>query len=382
LCGAEAFSGLCGQTSTDTAILRGVMRPYSHMDVQESMKIAMVAPLFESVPPKLYGGSERVVSYLTEELVRQGHRVSLFASADSQTSAQLVPVVPQALRLANVADPFPAHMLLLDKVARAADAFDVIHFNIDYLHFPLCRALHWPHLSTLHGRLDLPELLPLYREFTDMPLVSISNQQREPLAFAKWISTIYHGLPSENYQFQPRAGRYLAFLGRVSPEKGLDQAIEIAKRAGITLRIAAKVADADRDYYEGIAPLLRHPLIDFVGEIGEHEKQEFLGDALALLFPIQWPEPFGLVMIEAMACGTPVIAFPRGSVPEVIVDGESGYIVNDVEQAVAAIEKLDGFDRRRCRREFERRFTTQRMARNYLAAYRHVAREPSSWRVA
>lgn len=353
------------------------------MEVKESMKIAMVAPLFESVPPKLYGGTERVVSYLTEELVQQGHRVTLFASGDSITRAKLVPVVPQGLRLAQSADPLAAHMLSLAEVVSAAKEFDVIHFHIDYLHFPISRSLRLPQLSTLHGRLDLPDLVPLYRAFTDMPLISVSNEQRKPLSFASWLATVYHGLPQNLYDFHPGPGNYLAFIGRFSPEKRVDRAIEIAKRVGIELRIAAKLERTDEPYYQQvIEPLLGHPLVNYVGEIGEHEKAAFLGGARALLFPIDWPEPFGLAMIEAMACGTPIVAFRRGSVPEVVTDGETGYVVDSIDDAARVVERIDDIDRRRCRSTFEKCFTARRMTHDYLSAYHRIASKESSCRVA
>lgn len=343
------------------------------------MKIAQVAPLFESVPPKLYGGTERVVSYLTEELVNQGHEVTLFASGDSVTGARLEPILPRSLRLDRCNDPLAHHVLMLNRVAKLAPHFDIIHFHIDYIHFPLSRVLNLPHVTTLHGRLDLPDLVPVYREFNDMPVVSISNHQRAPLPHANWQKTVYHGLPADLYDFKPKPGHYLAFLGRISPEKRPDRAIEIAKRVGIPLRIAAKVDKADEEYFETkIRPLLNDPLVDFVGEIGETEKGDFLGNALALLFPIDWPEPFGLVMIEALACGTPVIAFRCGSVPEVMEDGVTGFIVDDIDQAVAAVEKVPGIDRRVCRQIFERRFSAEKMARQYLEVYRRIIRANQS----
>ena len=337
------------------------------------MKIAQVAPLYESIPPKYYGGTERVVSYLTEELVKQGHDVTVFASGDSVTRARLEPVVPHALRLNKCIDPLAHHVLMLDKVAARAPEFDVVHFHIDYLHFPLVRDWSVPHLTTLHGRLDISDLTPLYREFRDIPLVSISNDQRTPLPFAGWRATVYHGLPPDLYTFRARPGNYLAFLGRISPEKRVDRAIEIATRVGMPLRIAAKVDKVDQEYFESrIKPLLNHPLVDYVGEIGESEKDAFLGNAYALLFPVDWPEPFGLVMIEAMACGTPVIAYRRGSVPEVIENGKTGFIVEDMEGALAAVERVGALSRQRCRREFEQRFSARRMARDYLAVYRAI----------
>jgi glycosyltransferase involved in cell wall biosynthesis len=338
------------------------------------MRIAQVSPLMESVPPRFYGGTERVVSYLTEELVDQGHEVTLFASGDSKTSAELRAVCPRALRLAQCASPLPYHVLLVERVFREAHRFDVLHFHCDFLHFPMSR-LHarTAVLTTLHGRLDFPELVPLYREFSDMPLVSISDSQRAPLPWARWIGTVHHGLPRDRFHLSPEPEEYLAFLGRVSPEKGIEQAIEIARRSGRTLRIAAKVDPADRVYFESVVrPLLGTAGVEFIGEIGEHQKQAFLGGARALLFPIDWEEPFGLVMIEAMACGTPVIAFRRGSVPEVIEPGVSGLIVDDIEEAVAAIEVVERMDRDTCRQAFEERFQVEMMARRYLSLYDRI----------
>jgi len=335
------------------------------------MRIAQVAPLFESVPPKYYGGTERVVSYLTEELVQQGHDVTLFASGDSVTSARLAATTRRSLRLdKHCVDQLAHHVLMLERVVQRAGSFDVIHFHVDYLHFPYSRRHATPQLTTLHGRLDLPDLVPLYREFRDMPVVSISAAQREPLPFANWIGTVHHGLPRSVYRFRQNGGEYLAFIGRIAPEKRLDRAIEIAKRAGLPLKIAAKVDDVDREYYESlIKPLLRDPCIEYLGEIGEGEKDEFLGDARALLFPIDWPEPFGLVMVEAMACGTPVIAFSGGSVPEIIDEGQTGFVVNDLDDAVAAVHRVGELDRRRCREVFEERFTATRMACDYIELY-------------
>jgi glycosyltransferase involved in cell wall biosynthesis len=345
------------------------------------MRIAQVAPLYESVPPKLYGGTERVVSWLTEELVSLGHEVTLFASGDSLTTANLVPVCPEALRLhSECVDQLAHHIYLLERVLRDKDEFDLIHFHIDYLHFPLSRSHALAQVTTLHGRLDIPDLMPLYREFSDMPVVSISEAQRGPLLWANWQGTVHHGLPEGSFEPSLGPGEYLAFLGRISPEKGLDQGIEIAKRCGIPLKIAAKIDRADRDYFESqIKPMLDHPLIEFIGEISEGEKNEFLGNAKALLFPINWEEPFGIVMIEAMACGVPVIAYPRGSVLEIIEDGISGRLVHDVDSAVGAIARLSEIDRRVCRRRFEERFTAERMARDYLTIYQGLAKtEPKS----
>ena len=342
------------------------------------MRIAQVAPLYESVPPKLYGGTERVVSYLTEELVRQGHDVTLFASGDSKTSARLIAACPNALRLdANCKDPLVHHANLLDMVFESAANFDVIHFHVDYLHLPLSTRQKIPHVTTLHGRLDLPDLVPLYRRFHDVPVVSISNAQRAPIPWANWQATVYHGLPEDLLAYNERPGDYLAFLGRISPEKGLDEAIEIARRSKQKLRIAAKVDPVDQSYFqEVIEPLLKNPYCEYIGEIGEAEKADFLGNARALLFPINWPEPFGLVLIEAMACGTPVIAYPRGSVPEVIEDGLTGLLVDDVDGAVRAVSRVDRLSRSGCRKTFERRFTAYRMTRDYLQVYKRL-REPA-----
>jgi glycosyltransferase involved in cell wall biosynthesis len=335
------------------------------------VRIAQVAPLYEAVPPKLYGGTERVVSYLTEELVRQGHEVTLFASGDSVTKADLVPACPRALRLdPTCKDSLAHHMILLEQVARLAHRFDIVHFHIDYLHFPLSRRLGVPHVTTLHGRLDLPDLPAVYDEFCDMPLVSISDAQRTPLPQANWQATVLHGLPTDLLAAREQPGKYLAFLGRISPEKRVDRAVEIARRVGLPLKVAAKVDAADRDYYrEQIAPLFRDPLVEYIGEIGERDKAEFLGNAIALLFPIDWPEPFGLVMIEAMACGTPIVAWRCGSVPEVIDEGVTGFIVEDIEAAALAVAKAAALDRKRCRQVFEQRFCVARMARDYLRAY-------------
>lgn len=340
------------------------------------MKIAQIAPLAESVPPRLYGGTERIVSYLTEELIAQGHQVTLFASGDSRTAARLVRCVPQALRL-DVAhrDPLPHHIAMLERVRQQASEFDILHFHIDVLHYPLLRTIDTPAVTTLHGRLDLPDLPPLFRMFADVPLVSISDDQRAPMPPVRWIRTIHHGLPTTllDYNPDPRGG-YLAFLGRISPEKRPDRAIEIARRAGLPLRIAAKVDKADADYWrDEIEPMVKStPGVEFIGEIGERDKSDFLGGAIALLFPIDWPEPFGLVMIEAMSCGTPVIAFRRGSAPEVIDPGVTGYLVDNVDEAVAAVASAAGLDRRRVRETFERRFSIERVARDYVEVYRYL----------
>jgi glycosyltransferase involved in cell wall biosynthesis len=342
------------------------------------MKIAQIAPLIESVPPRLYGGTERIVFWLTEELVRQGHEVTLFASADSITSAELVPCTREALRLnPSVKDPIPYYMLMLDKVRRRAGEFDVLHFHIDHLHFPLFRDMAARTVTTLHGRQDLPDLPPLYFGFSEMPMVSISHAQREPLPQANFVSTVYHGLPADLHQptFQPRGG-YVAFLGRISPEKRPDRAIEIARALGVPLKIAAKVDKADAVYFEErIKPMLDAPGVEYIGEINDAQKNAFLGEARALLFPIDWPEPFGLVMIEAMACGTPVLAFRRGSVPEIIDDGVTGRIVDTLREAVAALPQVLAMDRRAVRRRFEERFTAERMAHDYVNLYRNLLRQ-------
>lgn len=339
------------------------------------MRIAQVAPLHESVPPHRYGGTERVVSYLTEELVRQGHEVTLYASGDSSTRARLVPGCRRSLRLDTAClDPLSHHVLMLERVFQRATSFDIVHFHVEYLHFPFARARPIPHVGTLHGRLDLPELHPLFNEYRDMPLVSISRSQRTPLPALNWQAIVPHGLPPERYRFHPDRGDYLAFLGRISPEKRVDRAIDIAARAGLPLRIAAKVDRADREYFENvIEPLLDAPGVEYIGEIGDEEKSDFLGNARALLFPIDWPEPFGLVMIEAMACGTPVIAYRNGSVPEVIEHGATGFVVERREDAIAAVQGVGSLSRARCRETFERRFTVQRMARDYLHLYERLA---------
>lgn len=337
------------------------------------MRIAQVAPLSESVPPKLYGGTERVVSYLTEECVRRGHEVTLFASGDSVTAARLRPACPRALRLegAKVIDPLAHHMRMIEMVAREAHTFDIVHFHIDYLHFPVTRRQAITAVTTLHGRLDIPDVHPIHREFAEMQLVSVSDAQRRPMSWANWASTIYHGVPENLYRLQPQPGTYLAFLGRISPEKRVDRAIEIARRTGIPLKVAAKVDVADKEYFEArIRGLLDDPLIEYVGEIADHEKSEFLGGARALLFPIDWPEPFGLVMIEALACGTPVIGYRAGSVPEIIEDGKAGYIVETLDQAVSAVRTIGTLDRITCRRVFEERFSARRMCSDYLRIYR------------
>lgn len=358
------------------------------------MRIAQIAPLAESVPPKLYGGTERVVSWLTEELVRQGHDVTLFASGDSVTRAKLIACTQQALRLdPGVTDPLPAHLLMLGLVRRHAHQFDILHFHIDLLQFPLLAGVTTPAITTLHGRQDLPDLPGFYRAFPNQPLVSISDNQRQPLPPLNWIATIPHGLPRGLLGFRAAPDRepYLVFLGRISPEKRPDRAIEIAARAGMPLRIAAKISADDQSYWQTrIEPMIRAtPGVTYLGEIAEQEKSALLGGAAGLLFPIDWPEPFGLVMIEAMACGTPVIAWPRGSVPEVVEPGGTGFLVESIPEAVEATRLLATLDRRAIRASFERRFEVTRMARAYVAAYQTVveahsrapldSRRMSSW---
>jgi glycosyltransferase involved in cell wall biosynthesis len=339
------------------------------------MRIAQIAPLYERVPPRLYGGTERVVSFLTEELVRQGHDVTLFASGDSQTSATLIRCCDMALRFnPAVRDALPYHMIMLDEVRRRIDQFDVLHFHIDLIHAPLMRDLADRTLTTLHGRLDLPDLAPFFAAFRDLPLASVSNNQRAYLGNAHWLGTVYHGLPRDLLPFCPNPDGYLAFLGRISPEKRPDLAIEIAARSGVPLKIAAKVDRADQAYWETkIRPMVAdNPNVQFIGEIGERDKAGFLGGAAALLFPIDWPEPFGLVMIEAMACGTPVVAYRRGSVPEVVEEKVSGFVVDTIEQAVTAVRRIRDLDRVKVRAEFERRFTAERMAHDYVGIYRQL----------
>jgi glycosyltransferase involved in cell wall biosynthesis len=340
------------------------------------MRIAQVAPLYESVPPKLYGGTERVVSYLTEELVRLGHEVTLFASGDSQTRAKLVAACPRALwRDEDCREALPHHVRLMELVFQDVSRFDVLHFHCDYLHFPMLRRCPCPSVTTLHGRLHAPDLLPLLAEYAEVPLVSISDDQRRPAPWVDWQATVYHGLPRDLHTLRERPGEYLAFLGRISPEKRLDRAIEIACRTGMKLKVAAKIYPEERDYYkQTIEPLLHEfrSFVEFVGEVGGREKDELLGNAYAMLFPIDWPEPFGLVMIEALACGTPVIGWRCGSVPEVIADGVTGFVVESVEQAVQAVGRVAGLSRRVCRDVFEERFDAARMAGDYLHVYRRL----------
>jgi glycosyltransferase involved in cell wall biosynthesis len=338
------------------------------------MRIAQVAPLNERVPPPLYGGTERVVSYLTEELVRLGHDVTLFASGDSETSARLVAGSPRALwRDKDVRETLPHHVHLMELVFRDLSRFDVVHFHTDYVHYPLVRRHRCRSVTTLHGLVHPHDLGALLEEYRDVPLVSISDNQRSPIPDANWRGTVYHGLPRDAFTFRGERGTYLAYLGRMSPEKRVDRAIETARRSGVPLRIAAKIYPEERAYFdETLTPLIEASgsLVDFVGEIGDRERDELLGGAAALLFPIEWPEPFGLVMIEALACGTPVIAWRRGSVPEVVEDGVTGCIVESVDEAVRAVEGIGGLSRTTCRRVFEERFDASRMARDYLDVYR------------
>ena len=340
------------------------------------MRIAQVAPLTEAVPPKLYGGTERVVHWLTEELVALGHDVTLFASGDSHTSARLDAAWPKALRLdGSVRDPNALHMVMLERVRRKCDQdeFDLLHCHLDYYPFSLLSRQHIPFVTTLHGRLDLPEHQPVFETFSSIPVISISNAQRRPVPHARWLRTIHHGLPENLLTPQQIRPQYLAVLGRIAPEKGVDRAINIATRCGIPLKIAAKVDRADEEYYEEvIRPMMDHPLVEYIGEISDREKPDFLSGAIGLLVPIDWPEPFGLVMIEAMACGTPVIAFNRGSVSEIVEDGKTGFVVEDETSAVAIVDRLTTLDRATIRKEFEKRFTARRMALDYLEAYREL----------
>jgi glycosyltransferase involved in cell wall biosynthesis len=348
------------------------------------MKIAQIAPLVESVPPTLYGGTERVVSWLTEELVRQGHAVTLFASGDSHTQAELVPIVPRSLRLDGIHNALPYNIIMLDRVAARMREFDVIHFHIDFFHYPIFRGMASKTVTTLHGRQDLPELPAIYTAFPHMPLVSISNHQRLPVPPVNWMGTVYHGLPDGLLHEGPGTGGYLAFLGRICPDKGPLEAIEIARRAGMKLKMAAKVDPADRKYYdEKVKPVLdRSPHVEFIGEINDAQKQDFLGNAAALLFPISWPEPFGLVMIESMACGTPVIAFNCGSVPEIMEDGLTGFVVSDVDHAVEACSRIGSLFRPSVRSRFEERFSAAAMAREYVKIYQALAASGESAAVA
>ncbi|MGB8842279.1 MAG: glycosyltransferase family 4 protein [Aliidongia sp.] len=350
------------------------------------MKIAQVSSLMEAVPPKLYGGTERIVAHLTNQLVDLGHEVTLFASGDSETKARLVAAWPHALRLdPTMRDYLAPHIILLETLARCARDFDIIHLHIDYLSYPILSRIDVPFVSTLHGRLDLPELQHLYQTFPDVPVVSISDSQRKPMKYANFVDTIYHGLPDDMLRQGPGLGGYLAFIGRISPEKAPDAAIRIAQAAGMNIKIAAKIDKADQAYFdECVKPLLSLPHVEFIGEINEFQKIEFLGNAAALLFPIAWDEPFGLAMIEAMACGTPVIALRRGSVPEVLDDGISGFIVETEAEAIAAVRRVPELDRGRVRQTFEARFTARRMAEDYLRVYQHLiaARRPAKLKLA
>lgn len=338
------------------------------------MHIAQIAPLTEAVPPKLYGGTERVIHWLTEELVALGHQVTLFASGDSRTSAALEPMWPKALRLdGSVRDPNALHMMMLERVRQRASEFDFLHFHLDYYPFSLFARQPVPFVTTLHGRLDLPEHQPVFNTFSSIPVISISNAQRRPVPQAAWVRTVPHGLPEDLLRPEPLRPSYLAFLGRIAPEKGVDRAIRIAARCELPLKIAAKVDRADIDYFEAdIRPLLSMPFVEYIGEISDREKSQFLSGALALIMPIDWPEPFGLVMIESMACGTPVIAFNRGSVPEILEDGLTGFIVEDEIGAVGAVDRLPQLSRQKVRKRFEERFTARRMAKDYLEVYRSL----------
>jgi len=336
------------------------------------MRIAQISPLFEAVPPKLYGGTERVVYSLTEELVAMGHDVTLFASGDSITSAKLAPMREQALRLdPTVKDWVATYYRMVELIYRQKDEFDILHFHIDYFPLQLFSRQDTPYLTTIHGRLDVPEFVETYGTFAQCPFVSISDSQRRPIPQLNWVKTVYHGMPADILSPQPVKQEYAAFLGRISPEKGADRAIEIAQRAGLKLKIAAKVDNADKEYYDSkIKPLIQgNPNVEFIGEINDAQKPDFLSGAHALIFPIDWPEPFGLVMIESMACGTPVIAFNCGSVPEVMEDGVTGFVVNNIDQAVKAVGKIHTLDRAKVRATFDRRFTSRRMAQDYLDVY-------------
>jgi glycosyltransferase involved in cell wall biosynthesis len=337
---------------------------------ENMLRIAQIAPLYESVPPKLYGGTERVVAYLTDELMNQGHHVTLFASGDSKTKARLIPICDRALRLSNPLDPLAHHILQLQEVFERIDEFDILHFHTDYLHFPFTYSHDITTITTLHGRLDIDDLVPIYKKFRNMPVVSISNAQREPLPLANWIGTVYHGLPEDLYRPGKGMGNYVVFVGRISPEKRVDRAIEIARQANLKIRIAAKIDKADQEYYDKeIRHLFSQPHVEFLGEIDEGEKNELLRNATALLFPIDWREPFGMVLIEALACATPVVAFNRGSVPEIISNGKTGYIVENISEAAAALQRIHEISRDECRRTFENRFSATIMAKNYLKLY-------------
>ena len=339
------------------------------------LRIAQIAPLYESVPPRLYGGTERVVSYITEELVRRGHEVTLFAAGDSVTRANLVPGCREALRLQGKPELGASLQLamLAEVFESARDNFDIVHSHIDYWSFPFASLAKVPAVSTMHGRLDIPDLHPVYERFTDAALVSISDSQRAPLAAMNWVATVHHGLPRNLLRFNERRGDYLAFIGRISPEKGIDRAIEVAHKSGVPLKIAAKVDAVDREYFnQVIKPLIKPPMVEYIGEIDDQQKSEFLGGALALLFTIDWPEPFGLAMIEALACGTPVIARPCGAVPEVIRPGITGFLAHEVDELAAAVEKIESIPREQCRREFEERFTSEAMIAKYERVYHRL----------
>ena len=340
------------------------------------LRIAQIAPLIESVPPKFYGGTERVVAYLTNALVKLGHEVTLFASGDSVTKARLVSVTPTALRLSDCVDQMAGNILQLQEVMDRSHEFDLLHFHTDYLHFPVTRLSKNKTLTTLHGRLDISELKPLYKKFTDIPVISISNSQRRPLPMANWVGTVYHGLPEDLYQPGNGEGDYVVFLGRFSPEKRADRAIEIARRAGLKIKVAAKVDKADEKYFEKeIRHLLNQPHVEYLQEIGETEKGPLLANAKALLFPIDWPEPFGMVLIEAMACGTPVIAYNHGSVPEIIEHGKTGFIVDSIEKATEALQHIHLISRSACRETFERKYSDIVMAKNYVHLYEKSVRK-------
>jgi glycosyltransferase involved in cell wall biosynthesis len=335
------------------------------------MKIGQIAPLDESVPPQAYGGIERVVSYLTEELVRQGADVTLFASGDSVTKAKLIPIWDHATRLDPVpVDTIPLHIAALEEALHHAGELDLLHFHLDWVHFPVLRRQRIPNVTTLHNRIDRPELRPLFDEFRDIPLVSISRVQQDFAPSLNWMGTVHHGLPLDTYRYHPATQGYVAFLGRISPDKGVEQAVEIARRAGIPLKIAAKLEEEQQEYFDAsVQPAIEAGDAEFIGEVNEAEKDEFLGNAIALLFPIDWPEPFGLVMIESLACGTPVIAFRHGAVPEVLEHGVTGFVCEDVESAVEWLSQIDRLDRRTCRQRFEERFSVARMAQDYLKIY-------------
>jgi glycosyltransferase involved in cell wall biosynthesis len=338
------------------------------------LRIAQVAPLVETVPPDSYGGTERIVSYLTEELVRTGQDVTLFASGGSTTKAKLVPVSEQSLRSdPTVQDPLTRSIVEIEEVLKRTEDFDLIHFHDGYVQFPLSRRLPIPTVTTMHGRMDLPDLVPIFREYPEVPLVSISDQQRSPLPFANWVATVQHGIPEHLFSFRSDPEDYAAFVGRICPEKRPDRAIEIAKYVGMPLKIAAKVDKVDEQYFEAeIKPLLNSSLIEFIGEVNDAEKNVLLGGARALLFPIDWPEPFGLVMIESLACGTPVVAFECGSVPEVLEHGKTGFIVRTMDEAKQALRRVETISRSVCRQEFERRFTSAKMVENYLLVYERL----------